>query len=423
LIYQGHAGGGYTDKQKKEIFERIQKMEIKEKSFANKVETTRKIHWIKPELVANIKFATYTKSGNIRKPAIFLGFRNDKKPEKVIEEKIVEPEIIEEGKSIPTKNKIEADSNWLKLEKEKITSEETFDIDGKQVLITNVEKELWPGITKADLIKYYHSVVPFILPHLKDRPQSLHIKNIKPTAPGLYIKDMEGRQPAWSQTFTTPRKHKKKGKNDTINYLVCQDEATLLYMINLGCIDINPWTSRVDNYQQPDFVIIDLDPSDDDFKKVIRTALAAKKIFDKLKIKAFPKTSGKTGIHLYIPCEDFSFPEARNIAENICGQINKLLPDITTTEITVSKRGEKLYIDPNQNDEADTVAAAYSVRPSNHPTISAPLEWKEINNKLSPKNFTITNMLDRIEKKGDLFEKVIDEGIRKENSRVLKQLL
>jgi bifunctional non-homologous end joining protein LigD len=423
LIYQGHAGGGYTNKQKKEIFEKIKKLEIPEKPFANKVDTARKVHWMRPELVANIKFATYTSSGNIRKPAIFLSFRDDKKPEKVIEEKIVERDVTDDTtKNLPG-NKYADDSNWRVVKKEKVTSKETFDIGGKQVLITNVEKELWKGITKAKLIEYYHAIAPTILPYLKDRPESLHIKNLKATAPGLYIKDMEGQQPSWVEIFTTPRKHKKKGKNDKIDYLVCQDEATLLYMVNLGCIDINPWTSRISNYQQPDFIIIDLDPSDEDFSKVTKTALAAKRIFHKLKIKAFPKTSGKTGMHFYIPCENFSFPEARSIAENICRQINQLVPDITTTEVSISKRGARLYIDPNQNDEADTVAAAYCVRPSRQPTVSTPLEWKEINDKLDPKKFDMHSILDRIKKKGDLFEGVMDEKIRLNNTKMLKKIL
>ena len=193
----------------------------------------------------------------------------------------------------------------------------------------------------------------------------------------------------------------KKGKRNIIDYLVCNDEATLLYMINLGCIDVNPWTSRIDNYLEPDFIIIDLDPSDDDFKKVIETTLAAKKVFDHLKIKVFVKTSGKTGMHLYIPCEKFTFPQTRDIAEEICRRINQLLPDITTTEITVSKRGHKLYIDPNQNDEADTVAAPYSVRPAPQPTVSTPLEWKEVNKKLDPKKFDINSISDRLKNKGD----------------------
>lgn len=421
LMYQGHAGGGFKGNQKKEIKELLEKIEIKKSPFANKVDTDRKVHFVKPELVANIKFATYTSSGMIRKPAIFLGLREDKKPEQVIEEKAVP---IEEVKNEEEKNQENfTGNNWPILENQEITSEDSVIIDGKKVTLTNVEKELWRGTTKAELIAYYHSVAPYILPYLKDRAESLHIKNGSPTAPGLYIKDMQGKQPAWAKVFSTKRKHAKKGKRNIIDYLVCNDEATLLYMINLGCIDVNPWTSRIDNYLEPDFIIIDLDPSDDDFKKVIETTLAAKKVFDHLKIKVFVKTSGKTGMHLYIPCEKFTFPQARDIAEEICKRINQLLPDITTTEITVSKRGHKLYIDPNQNDEADTVAAPYSVRPAPQPTVSTPLEWKEVSKKLDPKKFDINSISDRLKNKGDLFTGVMNEKIRKKNASILKKLL
>ncbi len=432
LMYQGHAGGGYKGRQKEKIMEKLAPLEIKKSPFANEVDTDRKVHFVKPELVANIKFATYTSSGKIRKPAIFLGFREDKKPEQVVEEKTVPPIEVEKEthseestENDQSKEEIKAteESNWKLIKNQKITSKDSVSIDGEKVMLTNVEKELWKGITKADLIEYYHSVSSYILPYLKDRAESLHIKNIKATAPGFYIKDMEGNQPEWAEIFTTPRKHPKKGKRNTIDYLVCNDEATLLYMINLGCIDINPWTSRIENYQQPDFIIIDLDPSDNDFKKVIKTSLAAKEIFDKLKLKTFPKTSGKTGMHLFIPCEKISFPEARKIAEEICKQINLIVPEITTTEITVSNRGDKLYIDPNQNDEADTVAAVYSVRPAPAPTVSTPLEWKEINDNLDPGKFHIHTILERIEKKGDLFKGVMDEKIRKANSRILKKFL
>ena len=421
LMYQGHAGGGFKGNQKKKIKERLEKIEIEKSPFANKVETDRKVHFVKPELVANIKFATYTSSGMIRKPAIFLGLRDDKKPKQVVEEKPIPISEVENEKEKSKKSF--PGSNWHVLENEKITSEDSVLINEKKVTLTNVEKELWPGITKANLIEYYHSIAPYILPYLKDRAESLHIKNIKPTAPGLYIKDMQGNQPEWAQVFSTKRKHPKRGKRSVIDYLVCNDEATLLYMINLGCIDINPWTSRTGNYLEPDFIIIDLDPSDEDFKKVIDTTLAAKKVFDELKLKAFVKTSGKTGMHLYIPCENFSFPDARDIAEKICERVNKLLPTITTIEITVSKRGDKLYIDPNQNDEADTVAAPYSVRPARLPTVSTPLEWKEVNDKLDPSKFDIHTIFQRLEKKGDLFSGVMDEKTRKKNSNILKTLL
>jgi bifunctional non-homologous end joining protein LigD len=432
LIYQGHAGGGYKGKEKEQIMQKLEPIEIKKSPFSNKVDTDRQVHFVKPELVANIKFATYTSSGKIRKPAIFLGFREDKKPEQVVEEKPVPLKEVEnetgdgqakENDSSNEEIQSTEESNWKLIKNEKITSEDSVMIDGKKVMLTNVEKELWKGVTKADLIEYYHSVAAYILPYLKGRPESLHVKNIKATLPGFYTKDMEGNQPSWAQTFTVKRKHPKKGKRGTIDYLVCNDEATLLYMINLGCIDVNPWTSRIENYLEPDFIIIDLDPSDEDFKKVIKTSLAAKEIFDKLKLIVSPKTSGKTGMHLFIPCEKFTFPEARKIAEEICKQINLIVPEITTTEITVSNRGDKLYIDPNQNDEADTVAAAYSVRPAATPTVSTPLEWKEINEELDFKKFDIHTILERLEKKGDLFKGAMDKKIRKANSKILKIFL
>ncbi len=242
-------------------------------------------------------------------------------------------------------------------------------------------------------------------------------------APGLYIKDMEGRQPDCADVFSTPRKNKKAGKRDTIDYLVCNNKATLLYLINLGCVDINPWTSRTDDYLHPDYIVIDLDPTDEDFNKVISTAQAAKEIFDQKKIKTFVKTSGKTGIHILLPCTGFGFPEARKIAVNICKEVSELVPDITTTNMTVSQRGMKLYVDPNQNDAADTIAAVYSCRPYKLPTVSTPLDWREVNSKLNPHDYTIKTISVRLKKKGDLFDKLSDEKVKKTNTKSLKSFL
>jgi len=277
LIYQGQAGGGFKGKQKEKIKAILDKIEIPKSPFANEVDTDRKVHFVKPKLIANIKFATHTSSGKIRKPAIFLGLREDKKPEQVVEEKPISLAEVEK-ESQKQEDVIPSESNWHIIENEKITSKDSVTINGKNVELTNIEKELWKGVTKAQLIEYYHAVSPYILPYLKNRPESLHIISIKPTVPGFYIRDMEGHQPAWSEIFSTKRKHPKKGKRNKIDYLVCNDEATLLYMINLGCIDINPWTSRVQNYLEPDFIIVDLDPSDEDFKKVINASADFNKV-------------------------------------------------------------------------------------------------------------------------------------------------
>lgn len=428
FIYAGHAGGGYKENEMPEILSRLKKIEIKKQPFDGEVETDHDTHWVKPQLVAEFKYATFTASGKIRKPAIFLGFRKDKKAKEVVREiEIPEQEIAQESsKPIQReqkKIKTSEDSNWPELEKINITSRTVHEFEGKEVQLTNIERRLWGEITKAHLLMYYYSVYKFMIPHLKDRPLSLHIKPYGPTAPGLYIKDMEGRGAEWTEIFTVVRKHKKKGKRDKIDYLVCNDEATLQYIINLGCIDVNPWTSRTSSSEIPDYIIIDLDPSDNDFDKAIDAAKAAKEVFDKHKIIGFPKTSGKTGIHLYLPCKGFTFPQARSIAENICSSIHHIVPDITTTDISINSRGDKLYLDPNQNDFADTVAAPYSVRPFEKPTVSTPLEWKEINSKLDPAKFTIHTIPDRLKKKGDLFKGVLSESSKQKNLKGLKYFL
>ena len=438
LKWKGHAGGGFKEKDMPIILNKLKQIETDKNPFDSDVEYSEgKPHWVKPELVANIKFATLTRSGKIRKPAIFLGFREDKRPAQVESEipkdapgkRIRKPPVTRPDDQDQVHNTISnirqtsSESNWPQLESELIRNQEDLQIDDCNVTLYNVHRELWKGITKGDLIHYYQSVSKYILPHIQNRPLSLHAKPKGPNAPGLYIKDMEGREPECAEIFTTPRKHKKKGKRDVIDYLVCNNVPTLLYTVNLGCIDINPWTSTVRNLLRPDFIIIDLDPSHGNFGKAVQTALAAKDFFDEHKIKAFAKTSGKTGIHLFLPCSAFSFPQARSIAKNICEHVNQLVPETTTTTITVSDRGDKLYLDPNQNDYADTVACAYSVRPYKRPTVSTPLEWKELTESLTPDVFTVKTILKRLEYKGDLFLPTLDRNIADKNNKPLKNLL
>jgi bifunctional non-homologous end joining protein LigD len=421
LIYAGHAGGGYKEGEMAGILSRIKKLEVSSSPFAGEVETDANTHWVKPELVCEIKYATLTASGKIRKPAIFLGFREDK-PAKEVKKEI--PVIPAEENEIEQQQPVkvsDASSNWPRLLQEKITSRSTFEFEGRKVEVTNIEKRLWKDFTKAHLLMYYHSIYPFIIPYLKDRPLSLHIKPNGPTAPGMYIKDMEGHQPSWAELFTTKRKNKKEGARKVIDYLVCQNEATLQYIVNLGCIDINPWTSRTTSPEHPDYIIIDLDPSDEDFSKVIETAKAAKQYFDEQRIIAFAKTSGKTGMHLYLPCQRLDFSAARTAAVAICEGIHQLVPSITTTEVNIDKRGDKLFLDYSQNDFADTVAAPYSVRPNKIPTVSTPVEWKEINERLDPSNFTVITILDRLKKKGDLFRGVDLSKNQVLNGRALKK--
>jgi bifunctional non-homologous end joining protein LigD len=424
----GRSGGGYKQSEMPGILAQLQKLEIDKTPFINKVLDTKgaKTHWVKPQLVANFEFATWTKTGRIRKPATFLGFRKDKKASQVVREVPLsdeqEAEIIAEPEN-KRPDTVAGDSNWPKIQNKKIESERDFEFAGHTVTINNIEQELWRGITKARLITYYHSICNYMLPHLKGRPLSLHIKQDGANAPGFYIKDMEGHEPDYLAIFSDQRRHKKKGKRDQIDYAVCNNEAALLYLINLGNIDLNPWNSRITNPQEPDFISIDLDPSDEDFGKAIKTAQAAKKIFDQYKLQSFVKTSGKTGIHLFIPCQGFDFKKARTLAEKLCEMICKEVPDIATTEVSIEHRGTKLFVDPSQNDYADTLACAYSVRPHKHPTVSTPLGWKEVKDRLDPGKFTMDTVPDRLEKKGDLFQNLLDKKIQDNNSCILHRLI
>jgi bifunctional non-homologous end joining protein LigD len=430
LIYFGHAGHGFKETGMPALLKKFRALEIPESPFANETDRTEKVHWIKPELVAEIDFATTTKAGKIRHPAIFLGLREDKTPKDVKREFPLALEKSRPAKAadqnhICTKFETTEDSNWPEIEGQKVTSSAIKSYGGQQVALINPEKVLWkdPVVTKEDLHKYYHSVYRYMSSHLKDRPLSIHIKHIAPTAKGLYIKDMEGRQPEWATIFQVKRKHQRKGKRDVIDYLVCNNEATLQYVVSLGAIDVNPWTSNTHSPEQPNFIIIDLDPTDDDFNKVIESARAAREFFDSKKIIAFPKTSGKTGLHIYLPCVGFDFGQARTIAENICKEINLMVPSITTTNVTISERGDLLYLDPNQNDFADTVAAPYSVRPHTFPGISTPLEWKEIKDGLDPTLFTFEKVLARLRSKGDLFKGVLSAAKRWNNTTKLNDFL
>jgi len=423
----GRSGGGYKQSEMPSILKQLQQLETDKSPFINKVLDTKgaKLHWVKPELVANFEFATWTKTGRIRKPATFLGFRKDKKASQVVREVPLsdaqEQAIIEAPKAKPHLT-TSADSNWPKIEAKKIESERDFEFGGHQVTISNIEQELWHGITKARIITYYHEICPYILHHLKDRPLSLHIKQDGAMAPGFYIKDMEGRQPDYLDIFEDQRRHPKKDKRNQIDYAVCNNEAALLYLVNLGNIDLNPWSSTIHHPQQPDFISIDLDPSDEDFGKVIKTAQAAKSVFDQLKLTCFVKTSGKTGMHLFIPCDGFSFSQARTLAEKICEKVCVKVPDIATTEVSIGHRGNKLFVDPSQNDYADILACVYSVRPYKHPQVSTPLEWKEVKDKLDPGKFTMDTVPERLEKKGDLWDELLNEKIRKANTKILAKL-
>ena len=281
-----------------------------------------------------------------------------------------------------------------------------------KVAITHPDKIFWPdeGYTKGDVINYYNTVYPHIIKYLKDRPESLFRTPNGIKEKGFFHKDAGLAAPKWVKSLPLYSESTEK----EVNYLICNDKPTLLYMANLGCIEMNPWNSRITDIDNPDYLVLDLDPSDKNtFEQVIETANVIKEILDKAGAKAFPKTSGATGIHIYVPLSArYTYAQAKDFAHMIATLANEQLPDITSLERNLTKRGKnKIYIDYLQNSKGQTLACAYSLRPRPGATVSTPLEWCEVKKGIHPSDFNIKDTLKRIEQKGDLFKGVLLKGI------------
>ena len=287
--------------------------------------------------------------------------------------------------------------------------------------LTNTNKLYWPdeGITKGKLLEYYDSMSKLILPYLKNRPMSLKRNPNGIKDAGFYHKDAGDIAPSWMKTADI----KAESTNKIVHYLVCNDRDSLLFIANLGCIEMNPWNSTVKNLDRPDYLVMDIDPSDKNtFEEVVDTALVVRDVCERAGITSYCKTSGASGLHVYIPCnKKFEYDTVRDLAHIIATMVQEQLPAITTLERSLAKRKKnQIYVDYLQNSRGQTLASAYSARPKPGATVSAPLEWKEVKHGLKPAMFTIRNMKKRVEKKGDLFQPVLGKGIN--ISSALKKL-
>jgi len=405
LKYIGNCGTGFTDTSLKELHTKFNKLIIDTCPFKEKppfTGTKGKAVWLKPELVCNVKFAEWTDDKHLRVP-VFMGLRTDKNSTEVIKEEPVVPEKAFKKATPSGKGK----DNNNKMPDEKLT-------------YTNLTKVYFPEdkITKGDIINYYKTMSKYLLPYLKDRPQSLnrHPNGIK--GQSFYQKNMDvAHLPEGIKTVELY----SKSNNENIHYLICNDEATLLYMANLGCIEINPWHSTYLQPDNPDYVILDLDPGDISFIEVVNVALMIKEICDQLQIDCYCKTSGATGLHIYIPLgAKYNYDDAKLFAELLARITHTRLPNTTSVERSVGKRKNKIYLDFLQNRKGQTIAAPYSVRPRPHATVSTPLLWKEVNHKLSPQLFTIRTIEKRVNKLGDLWKGILGKPI--DLRKVLKKI-
>jgi len=395
LIYIGHTGTGFNDKSLKAVYNDLQKLKTDKSPFDVKVPVNAPVTWVKPELVCNLKYSEITVDGHRRHP-VFMGLRVDKAAKEVHAE-VKDTDIVEEETIDNDKQRV--------MEAPKLTG-------AKQVAFTHLDKVYWPdeGYTKGDVVNYYNTIYPYIGKYLKDRPESLLRTPNGLNDKGFFHKDAGLVGPDWIKSVPL---YSESAEKD-INYIICNDKPTLLYMANLGCIEINPWNSRLKNLENPDYIVMDLDPSEGNtFEQVIETANVIKEILDKAGAASYPKTSGSTGIHIYVPLgAKYTYEQGKEFAHMIAILAQEQLPDFTSLERSLSKRGKgNIYIDYLQNRKGQTLSCAYSMRPKPGATVSTPLEWKEVKKGLHPSNFNFKNIQKRLDKKGDLFEGVLGKGV------------
>lgn len=408
LKYSGKVGSGYTETILKDLRKKLDKLKRKTCPFSA-VPKEKNVHWVKPELIAQIRFSELTETGSMRHP-VYLGLREDKKANEVAMEK---PKV--EAQDIPGTAKTAKKSTTASdMETQKATGSEFG-----RVKFSNTDKIFWPKekYTKGDVIAYYDEIAEFILPYLKDRPESLRRTPDGLKSDGFFQKNVAGAVPKWIKT----RKIKSDSASESIEWLLCQDKETLLFLANYGCIEMNPWSSRVGSLNNPDYIIFDLDPKGAPMKDIVATAIKLKEILDSLKVPAYIKTSGGNGLHVFIPVEPkYTYEQTREFSHLVSQMVHRDLPGITSLERMPDKRKGKVYLDFLQNGKGKTMASIYSLRPREGASVSTPLEWDEIDGKLDFQEFNIRTVPKRLAEKGDLWKDFSSDAI--DLKKILVQL-
>ena len=344
LVYSGKVGTGFNDVSLTALRKRLEKIQRVTSPFASPPKI-RAVHWVQPQLLAQIKFSDWTESGSMRHP-VFVGLREDKSAKEVVKEiPAVKTKTIAKASA---KTTVVGKNATVKKPVKKGKSSANTDLAASRVTFTNLDKIFWPKekITKGDVVNFYNNIAEYILPYLKDRPESLRRTPNGIVGEGFFQKNVSGSVPKWIKT----KKVKSESADAAIEWLLCQDKDTLLYLANMGCIEMNPWSSRVGSLDNPDYIIFDLDPNKADMKKLVTTALKVKEILDKLKIKVYVKTSGGKGLHIFIPVlPKYTYEQTRDFSLLISQMIHRELPKITSLERMPAKRVGKIYLDYLQN--------------------------------------------------------------------------
>ncbi len=410
LIYAGHMGGGFTRAGLKEMLDRLKPLERPTSPFATIPHSDEPVHWVEPKVVVEVKFSEWTKDGRLRQP-IYVGTRDDKDPKDVKRE----PESVQgsQGSQGSQASHGSQGSQGSQGSRSEGTRAPKRKIPGLKFELTNLDKVFFPadGYTKGDLVDYYATVADFILPVTADRP--LVLKRYPNGIDGKFFFQQNAPEDP-PPGVRVERVHADEPGGDRLRF-VGGSLATLLYTIQLGAISVDPWHARVGRIHTPDYAIIDLDPGPRaDFRRVIDAARWVKEGLDSLGLVGVPKTSGASGIHVYLPLPPRTSEEtALLVAQLVATRVAEAHPADATVTRSVGQRGVKsVYVDYLQNVRGKTVACAYCVRPVPGAHVSAPLEWNELTDDLRPGAFTIRTMPERIAAVGDIWAK----GMKQRNS-------
>ncbi|HVF40984.1 MAG TPA: DNA ligase D [Gemmatimonadaceae bacterium] len=438
FIYVGHTGGGFTGAGLAEMYRRLKPLEIKSSPFEEIPKTNERAHWVKPQIVVEVKFSEWTSDGKLRQP-IYLGTRDDKKASEVGREsnsmqkktgktgvtksrtsttaaskstarrriyaKRTVDEVVEQAPKAQRRGRAYSEEAIVaRLEEiEEGSGEGRVEISRDTAIdVTNLGKIFFPKekLTKGDLMRYYVSVSPLILPVMADRP--LVLKRFPNGVKGpSFFQQNAGETPDVVRTETI---HTQGGSTNL--RIVGGDLATLLYLVQLGSVSVDPWHARIQSLDHADYSIIDLDPGPRaPFKRVVEVARWAKEVMDSLGLHGALKTSGSTGLHIYLPLPPDTPNEAATlVAQIVATRVSEAHPKVATIERSVKARGAAtVYVDYLQNIIGKTVAGAYSARANPDAMVSTPIDWDELTDDLDPREFTIETAPDRFAEKGDIW--------------------
>jgi bifunctional non-homologous end joining protein LigD len=380
LRWAGNVGTGFTDSEIERLLGVLEPLRRPDSPFAvvPKMPRVRRsdVVWVEPRLVAEVEFAEWTQEGRLRAPA-YIRLREDKAAGDVRRERAPLPDVLRKGK--------------------------------RELRLGNLEKPFWPdeGITKGDLLAYYREVADVLVSHLRGRPFTMKRYPDGWQGKHFFQKQAPVHMPEWIERVPFPAST-REGEKKIIDYALVDDELALLWMVNMGCIDMHVWSSRADRPEKPDWVMFDLDPSEGaTFEDVVTVAGLVKETLDLLELESFPKTSGSRGIHVLVPiARRHTHADAREFAGIVAGALARAHPELVTTEWTKRKR-HGVLVDANQNGPGKTNASVYSVRPRAGAPVSTPLRWEEVRPGLDLAAFTMETVLDRVARDGDLFAGVL----------------